>query len=276
MEIYDIVKETKMSEEEFKKISYHGWRALKVLNCKFTESRYIDANRFEELVTKIVDDSGKIYNVVAASSMRHYFPDLKKIHGFSSILEYRCSSTNFNGLRFSLLVPDKQRVNDFLKKHRPEKSILKERYSKYLQNPDVKKRRAQEKREWNENNLEKVKSYNREYSKKRRSKDLNFKIRCSLRNRLKLAVKKEFKKSSCVELLGSSIEDFKKYMESKFSEGMSWENYGEWHIDHIKPCCLFDLSCEEAQKTCFNYKNLQPLWAKDNISKGRSYSESKI
>lgn len=274
MEIYDIVKETKISEEDFKKMSYHGWRALKILNCKFTESRYVDISRLEELVTKIIDNNGSIYNVVAASSMRHYFPDLKKIHGFSSILEYRCSSTNFNGLNFSLLIPDKKRVDDFLKKHRPEKSILKERYSKYLKNPDVKKRRTEEKRRWNENNSEKVKSYNREYSKKRRSTDLNFKIRGSLRNRLKLAIKKEFKKSSCVELLGCSIEHFKKYMESKFSESMTWENYGEWHIDHIKPCCLFDLSSQEAQRICFNYKNLQPLWAKDNILKGRSYTES--
>jgi len=45
MEIYDIVKETKISEEDFKKMSYHGWRALKILNCKFTESRYVDISR---------------------------------------------------------------------------------------------------------------------------------------------------------------------------------------------------------------------------------------
>jgi hypothetical protein len=53
-----------------------------------------------------------------------------------------------------------------------------------------------------------------------------------------------------------------------FTEGMSWDNYGEWHIDHILPCSSFDLADIEQQKICFNYKNLQPLWAEDNLRKG--------
>jgi hypothetical protein len=57
-------------------------------------------------------------------------------------------------------------------------------------------------------------------------------------------------------------------MESLFLEGMSWDNYGKWHIDHIRPCSSFDLSDTEQQKICFNYKNLQPLWAEDNLRKG--------
>jgi hypothetical protein len=48
---------------------------------------------------------------------------------------------------------------------------------------------------------------------------------------------------------------------------MSWDNYGiaGWHIDHIKPCCTFDLTDLEQQKQCFHYTNLRPLWAKDNL-----------
>lgn len=58
---------------------------------------------------------------------------------------------------------------------------------------------------------------------------------------------------------------------------MTWDNHGrgcngkgleEWHIDHIKPCASFDLSKSKEQLKCFNYKNLQPLWAEDNLSKG--------
>ena len=60
----------------------------------------------------------------------------------------------------------------------------------------------------------------------------------------------------------------KKWIESQFVDGMSWDNHGEWHIDHIRPCASFDLTDPEQQKECFNYKNLQPLWAKDNLSKG--------
>ncbi len=49
---------------------------------------------------------------------------------------------------------------------------------------------------------------------------------------------------------------------------MSWENRNEWHLDHIIPCSKFNLSKEEDLKKCFHYSNLQPLWAKDNLSKG--------
>ena len=49
---------------------------------------------------------------------------------------------------------------------------------------------------------------------------------------------------------------------------MSWDNQGEWHIDHIIPCASFDLTNEEEQEKCFHYTNLQPLWAIDNMVKG--------
>ena len=49
---------------------------------------------------------------------------------------------------------------------------------------------------------------------------------------------------------------------------MSWENYGKWHIDHIIPCNIFDLTIPSQQEECFNWKNLQPLWAADNLRKG--------
>jgi hypothetical protein len=73
-----------------------------------------------------------------------------------------------------------------------------------------------------------------------------------------------------VDLLGCSVEELKKYLEIKFKEGMSWNNYGlrGWHIDHIIPCSKFDLIKEEEQKKCFHFSNLQPLWWNENLSKG--------
>ena len=71
-----------------------------------------------------------------------------------------------------------------------------------------------------------------------------------------------------VELIGCSIFDLKAYLASKFTEGMSWENYGKWHIDHIIPCCAFNLVDPQEQLKCFHYTNLQPLWAEDNMRKG--------
>ena len=67
----------------------------------------------------------------------------------------------------------------------------------------------------------------------------------------------------------ASWNELKIYLESKFSNGMTWENMGEWHIDHIKPCYSFDLTDEKQQMECFHFTNLQPLWAKDNLSKNK-------
>ena len=64
-------------------------------------------------------------------------------------------------------------------------------------------------------------------------------------------------------------ENFKLYIESKFTEEMSWENYGEWHLDHIKPLYLSEN--EEDLLLLNHYTNLQPLWAEDNLRKNRKY-----
>lgn len=58
------------------------------------------------------------------------------------------------------------------------------------------------------------------------------------------------------------------HLQSTFQEGMNWNNYGKWEIDHIIPCSAFDLTIEENQRKCFHYSNLQALWERDNIVKG--------
>ena len=82
-----------------------------------------------------------------------------------------------------------------------------------------------------------------------------------------------------MELLGCTINKYKKYLESKFypnptnGEQMTWENYGlhGWHIDHIRPCASFDLTNEKEQLECFNFKNTQPMWAEENRQKWASW-----
>jgi hypothetical protein len=116
---------------------------------------------------------------------------------------------------------------------------------------------------------EKYKQRVNKYLKQRRDNDLNFRLETIYRNRINTALRQNSKKSRTLELLGCSIEQLREHLEKQFKSGMNWDNYGRggWHIDHIRPCSSFDLSQKEEQAKCFNYTNLQPLWAKENLEK---------
>jgi hypothetical protein len=103
----------------------------------------------------------------------------------------------------------------------------------------------------------------------RRASDPVFLLKCRLRTRISNVLKRKSKKGSAIKDLGCTGEHLKQYIESKFLEGMTWENRNLWHIDHIKPLASFDLEDPEQFKQACHYTNLQPLWAKDNISKGK-------
>jgi len=75
-------------------------------------------------------------------------------------------------------------------------------------------------------------------------------------------------------LVGCPVGFLRSYIEGKFKKGMTWENYGEWHVDHIRPCASFDLNDKEQVLQCFNWRNLQPMWASENISKGSNYAQT--
>ena len=113
--------------------------------------------------------------------------------------------------------------------------------------------------------------YYSNYAKEREKFDVNFKIKRRLRNRLYSVVLKGYKSQKTLDLIGCSLNELRIHLENQFKDNMSWENYGEWRIDHIKPCDSYDLTKEDDQKECFNYKNLQPLWAKDNLIKKNKY-----
>jgi len=106
------------------------------------------------------------------------------------------------------------------------------------------------------------------YNQNRRKININYRIAHNLRNRVLKVLKGINKSESTINLIGCSINLLKLHLQSKFRPGMSFKNYGKWHIDHIRPCASFDLSKPAEQKKCFHYTNLQPLWAKDNREKG--------
>lgn len=141
-------------------------------------------------------------------------------------------------------------------------------------------------KEYYKDHREELIAKGKEYSKKNRLKinryiknrydtDLNYKITRTLRGRFRLALNGKSKSSTVLKLVGCSIEFLIQYIEDQFTDGMAWDNwslYG-WHIDHIRPCASFDLTDPEQQRQCFNYTNLQPLWAEENLSKGAKYEE---
>lgn len=97
----------------------------------------------------------------------------------------------------------------------------------------------------------------------------NRKISRNLRARLNKAVQKNYKSGSAVRDLGCSVEDFKAHIESKWTQGMSWDNYGRsgWHFDHVVPLCRFNLQDPIELKKACHYTNIQPMWASDNLAK---------
>jgi len=120
------------------------------------------------------------------------------------------------------------------------------------------------------NKTEKRKEYMRKYSLNyyhQNKKDPNFKIKFNLRHRVYMALIRKTKSKRTMDLLGCTVEKLWDHLESLFKPGMTRDNYGSWHVDHIIPCSKFDLTKEENQKMCFHYSNLQPLWAEENISK---------
>jgi hypothetical protein len=117
-------------------------------------------------------------------------------------------------------------------------------------------------------NKDKVNANAKAYHKAKRKTDHLFKLKGNLRARTYLAFKsKGYKKESkTAKTLGASYKIVKKHLERQFTDGMNWENYGEWHVDHITPLASANTK-DELINLC-HFRNLQPLWAEDNLSKG--------
>lgn len=71
-----------------------------------------------------------------------------------------------------------------------------------------------------------------------------------------------------MQMIGCTPIFLRDHLEKQFLPGMSWANYGQWHVDHIRPCASFDLRLHFNRMRCFHWTNLQPLWGQDNFAKG--------
>lgn len=157
-----------------------------------------------------------------------------------------------------------------------------EHWLKYREDKDYKKRNSDRARRWLAANpstperrkaaVERQKRWTAtergRQSKAKYYARINVRLANSLRGSLRNALKNNHKKGSAIVFLGCSIEHLKGHLEKQFTHGMSWDNYGLWHVDHIRPLCSFDLQSEHEQAAACHYSNLQPLWAVENIRKG--------
>ena len=144
----------------------------------------------------------------------------------------------------------KKHRETILKRHKVWKELNKIKVAEYM-------------KQWHQKNRDRV----QKLQKKNRKENINVRLALNLRHRIWGALKYNYKSISTLKLLGCSLDLLRLHLQSKFQPGMSFSNYGKWHIDHIIPCASFDLSKKNEQAKCFHYTNLQPLWAEDNFKK---------
>ena len=162
-----------------------------------------------------------------------------------------------------------QRARELRARHR-ENNLEHEREMVRRYNNANREYLYEKKKEYEANNPERVKKWKRDDMARRLSDPIK-KLIHHQRTRVWQALKGKGKSNRTLELIGCTAAEFKAHLESKFQDGMTWDNYGEWHVDHIKPCSLFQLELDSEQRACFNYLNTQPLWATENLSKGAKY-----
>lgn len=131
-------------------------------------------------------------------------------------------------------------------------------------------------REWVAANKERALEYQRQYRRKKIGDSPAYKAQIAMRRRFYMAVRNQvydgwsIRSGEAVRLLGCSMAEFVRYVESLWLPGMTWANWSRdgWHIDHIVPLSAFDLTDDVQRRAACHYTNLRPLWAKDNLAKG--------
>lgn len=165
----------------------------------------------------------------------------------------------------------KQKRIDYGRQYKKEnRESIREKHREYKKTPRA-RQLAKEYRKTHPSTPEQRK-VRREQRKQRLEENPHLKIAKSIRCRIRKVLKGKSKSAKTLKLLGCDFEFFKLHLESYFTEGMSWDNYGKgegkWCIDHIVPCNLYDLNITEHQENCFHFSNQQPLWWIENNEKG--------
>ena len=149
-----------------------------------------------------------------------------------------------------------------------------ENYRKWRKNNPEKLRelRKEHDKKYYENNKDRKREWNTAYKKQRRRTDPIFRLMDNVRTQVGQILKREGtskKGESALQYLPWTKEELEQHLVSQFTEGMTLDNYGEWHLDHIYPQSklLYDSMDHPNFQKCWALENLQPLWAEDNIIK---------
>jgi hypothetical protein len=167
---------------------------------------------------------------------------------------------------------NKEKLKKYSKEYYKNNKLKRKEYDKKYREDNKEKRKAIAK-EYYIKNKEKINEYKKEYDRNRKQTDILYKLSCNIRVRIYQSIKNQgyTKRSQAYKILGCTYEEFKEYLENQFTKGMSWENQGKWHLDHIIP--ISSAKTEEDVIRLNHYTNFQPLWAEDNFKKGKKYEE---
>lgn len=173
---------------------------------------------------------------------------------------YINNKENINSRNKKYYLNNKEKAYEYAKKYRAENA----------------ERTASVKRVYYDRNKKRIRYVANTHEKYRLANDPIFRLRKYFRNRVSSIFKEVGikKRASSAKILGVSYETAKKHLERQFKKGMSWDNHGEWHIDHIIP--LSSARTEEDLITLCHYSNLQPLWAKENLQKRNQIPQVQI
>lgn len=163
------------------------------------------------------------------------------------------------------------------------KDIKHQNYKRLFSDPLTKEMYEAKQKEWRDSKEGKL---IKNKLQKKYYKDPIKKLQVTMRARMWkiLTGKQRVKDKKTFDIIGCNTSELITYIESKFLKKMSWDNYGEWHVDHIIPLAYFeknyDMNNIFYQKIAFNYNNLQPMWASENMSKrnkvNKEFAEKKI
>ena len=242
----------------------HGFSSICKLCIKAYQKAYQEANKDK------IREKRKAYREANKDKMKAYYQVNKDEVIERGKAYYEANKDKIREKRKEYYEANKDKAKAYYEANKDKiREKDKERHKAYYEaNKDKIREQRKAYREANkdkikayrEANKEKIRLYQKEWTIKKRKEDPLFKLQKNIRSLILDKIKKKgyTKKSKTYQILGCTYEEFKEHLERQFTKGMTWENYGDWHLDHIYPVSLAEN--EEELIKLNHYTNFQPLW----------------